>query len=105
MLVFMEWDNPKDEARRTKFFDENRRRAKPAKWEGVGKRTTWADGTGHIIALWEYESPEDFAKVWNDPEYHQYLRQSYPLLDNIRVRVCRPSGSPEQVKKLVGLDV
>jgi len=65
VLFVIEWDSPKDDAKRKKyyeFFDEygpiwNK------KHEGVKHKDlgTWADQPGHLTSLLEYESMEEFS--------------------------------------------
>jgi hypothetical protein len=40
----------------------------------------------------EFESMEDYAKVWNDLEYHRRHARFYRIVDNFKMRVCRPAA-------------
>jgi hypothetical protein len=94
VLLFREWDNPKDEERRKKYAELTNDTALRERFEKLGvikSMKGWADGTGHIISLWEFESMEDFTKLWNDMEFQRGLVRGYRVVDNLRIRICRPS--------------
>jgi hypothetical protein len=95
VLLFREWDNPKDEERRKKYAEITRDTAMRERFEKLGNIKSimgWADGTGHIISLWEFESMEDFAKLWNDIEFQRGHVRFYRVVDNFRIRICRPAA-------------
>jgi hypothetical protein len=95
VLLFREWDNPKDEERRKKYTEIMRDTALRERFDKLGvikSRKGWADGTGHIISLMEFESMEDFAKLWNDIEFQRVHVRFYRVVDNFRIRICRPSS-------------
>jgi hypothetical protein len=76
VLYAIEWETHKDEAKRKKyyeFFDEEKTWEKThesVKYKDLG---TWADQPGHLTFLTEYESMEEFSKVWSDEEFQKYL--------------------------------
>lgn len=92
VLVIWEWDNPKEDGRLKKYYE----------WsagtdyeyvlklqKGVCKVSDWTDGTGHNIYIQEFESMEDFAKVWGDDEYHRCFVRFCRLVDNATRRIVR----------------
>lgn len=95
VLLFREWDNPKDEERRKQYTDMTRDTSRRERFEklGVIKSTRgWADGSGHIINMTEFESMEDFAKLWNDIEFQRMHVNLYRVVDNFKIRICRPAS-------------
>jgi len=97
VVLLLEFDNPKDEARnakRRKFEDEATRpyREKLVEEKGIkAKFSGWADCTGHIVVWWEFETMEDFAKMWNDEKWQQIWARWTYLVDNASIRLLRPS--------------
>jgi hypothetical protein len=99
IAILVEWDNAKDESRYKKYGEVTGEMMKQGPVatvkklveEGVAKGGAWADNTGHIINLFEFENMEAFGKVWTDSEWHMRYLQINPLVDNMRVRVLRPS--------------
>jgi hypothetical protein len=94
VLLFREWDNPKDEKRRKQYTEMTRDNTLRERFEKLGvikSMKGWTDGTGHIISLWVFESMEDFAKLWNDIEFQRMHVRGYRVVDNFRIRICRPS--------------
>ena len=94
VLLFREWDNPKDEERRKKYAEitsDSDLREHFEKLDVIKNWKGWADSTGHIISLWEFESMEDFAKLWDDIEFHKIHARFYRVVDNFRLRICRPA--------------
>ena len=74
VVLLVEWDNPKDETRNKKRLKHGsevgtpyyeKKREEGIKWEMSG----WSDNTGHMIGWHEFETVEDFAKIWNDEEF------------------------------------
>lgn len=100
VVLLVEWDNPKETERNKRHYKWGRevfrpyyekRRKEGVKWEA----SSWADGTGHIIAWHEFETLEDFSKIWNDTEYQEMTARWTYLVDNARARILRPSISVE----------
>ncbi|MFW9925392.1 MAG: hypothetical protein ACFFDM_01355 [Candidatus Thorarchaeota archaeon] len=56
---------------------------------------SWTDNTGHFIVFFLFESIEKFAKLWNEPEFHNFLGESSLFLENMRIRLMRPAFAPE----------
>ena len=93
IYLLWEWTNPKE-------VERNQRRLKHEKdWlypyigkkikEGVFKIIGLSDGTGRIIALFTFETMENFDKVWNDIEFKTGTSQMSYLVDNFTSRVLR----------------
>jgi len=93
IYLLWEWTNPKE-------VERNQRRLKHEKdWlypyigkkikENVFKILGLSDGTGRIIALFTFETMEDFDKVWNDIEFKTGTSQMSYLVDNFTSRVLR----------------
>jgi len=96
VVLLLEWDNPKDEARNEKRrkFEEVITSYRKTLVEEKGiklKFSGWADGTGHIVTWWEFETMEDFAKMWNDEKWQQMIARWTYLVDNASVRLLRPA--------------
>ena len=95
VVVLWEWDNPKDEAR-----DKKRREfgtevltpywRKLVEEKGIkSKGDWWSDNTGHMVSWFEFETLEDFAKMWNDERFQQIWARLAFLVDNARIRLLR----------------
>ena len=104
VVQLVEWDNPKDPERHIKqlkywsevigpYWD------KLVKEKGIKvESTAWSDNTGHMINWNEFETVEDFAKLWEDEGWQQRLAAFQHLLDNMRIRLLRPSLTiPEEL--------
>ena len=50
----------------------------------------WAEQPGHPIWVREYESMEEFSKVWSDEEYQTEFIKIGRLVKNLRMRILRP---------------
>jgi len=92
----VESDNPKDEARNKKRLKLSREVGMPyiekKQKEGIKLKVSgWADNTGHMIGWWEFETMDDFAKIWNDEEFQQIMARRTYLVDNASFRLLRPS--------------
>ena len=93
VLMFREWDNPKDETRRKEYAEISTdtsyaEKMKDVKFKRLG---SWTDNTGHIISLYEFENMEELAKIWNDVEFHQNQVRFWRSVDNFKIRICRPA--------------
>jgi hypothetical protein len=62
------------------------------KHEGVKyvHRGSWTDNPGHSMGVAEYESVEEFSKVWCDDELQAGLVKLRKHLKSLRLRVMRP---------------
>ena len=95
MLVIVEWDNTKNEERLKKFYEYTTTYLEYVNRvdKGICKRNTWVDGTGHHFQTQEFESMEDYVKVWGDDEYFSRFVRFCRLVDNARTHVLRPAIS------------
>ena len=105
VVLMGEWDNPKDEERNEKRLKFGREVATPY-WEklveekGIKvKGGVWSDNTGHMIGWREFETMEDFSKMWEDERYQQMWAAWVYLVDNAKIRLLRPTLTiPEDLK-------
>jgi hypothetical protein len=106
VVELMEYENPKDEeknAKRRKFQSKVMRpyweklvKAKDIKVESSG----WADNTGNMVHWTKFETLEDAAKAWNDPQWQQLRARWAYFANNITIRLLRPSFTiPEDMFK------
>ena len=105
VVLMGEWDNPKDLERnrkRLKYSNEVWRPywEKLVKEKGIKfKSSSWSDNTGHIINWIEYETMEDFTKMWEDEGHQQRWAAWTYFVDNARIRLLRPSLTvPEELQ-------
>lgn len=96
VVLLWEWDNPKDEARNKKRLKFDREEGAPfwekKRKEGIKlKMTSWSDNTGHIVGWMEFETMDDFSKLWEDKEWQQQVTKWSYLVDNVSVRLLRPT--------------
>ena len=97
MKVLLKWEleHPTDIAKRKERYKYGREKWEPY-WqkkeeEGlVFKRDGWSDGTRHMVSLWEFESAADFAKLWDDEEFHKICSEYTYLVENVKLRILRP---------------
>ena len=95
VISFAEWDIPKDEERRKKYVEFMGDIAWIERIDRMVKvrHRAWTDGTGgHIMYTAEFESMEDFAKLWDDLEYHRRHARFYRIVDNFKMQICRPAA-------------
>jgi len=97
VVGIVEWDNPKDEERNKKRLKFGREVMMPY-WEKLVKEKgikaeggAWSDNTGHMISWWEFETMEDFSKMWEDKRWQQMRGQWTYYADNVSIRLLRPS--------------
>jgi len=95
MAMLIEYDNPKDEVRIKKVYEQDdlvtpfwQKKVK----EGLVKNlSNWADNTGHIIIFVEFESGEKLGKFLSDGDFHQIAMKAAESVDNLTYRVLRPA--------------
>jgi len=96
IVLFGEWDNPKDPERSQRYRDFSTKKGVPY-WEkkvkeGVAKTAgSWSDNTGHIISWIVLDGSKEFGKIWDSEDYHAMMREFIPLVDNFRPRIMRPA--------------
>jgi hypothetical protein len=95
VILLWEYENPVDLQRRKdryKFGDEKGRPfwEKKEKEGLVVKRSSFSDNTRKMVSMWEFESAADFAKLWDDEEFHKVAVEWSYHLDNFNLRILRP---------------
>ena len=94
VILHFEWDNPKEQKRLTQFFEYvpiNEAVWKKKLDAGLVKNmSTWSDGTGHVIALFEFEDMAAFARVWVDEEIVENRVRFSRRVDNPMFRILIP---------------
>jgi len=95
VYLFIEYDNAKDESRRNQYrkwiVEEWQPYFKELQEEDFFKTTGFTDGTGHMMGLWEFEDTDAFSKLWNDEKWHRLMIRRNEVVDNLKIRLCRPS--------------
>ena len=94
VLFAVEAVTPRDGAKRKKFY-EGMAGFEPLwgeKHEGVKFKYlgSWAEQPGHTLHLYEYESMEEFSKIWSDMEVQKQLVKMRNLVEDFRTRIMRP---------------
>ena len=97
VLLYMKWNIPKAEDPRIMVYrDRVNEVSEPVeRWkkEGIIQRTSgWADNTGLILGLWEFENAEAFSKLWGTEEFHRLITRVCGSVDNAEIRIMRPAG-------------
>ena len=97
-VFLLEFSNPKDEGRWKKLVAQSKNveklMARMVKDGLVGSEIgTWADNTGRQIYWMPFESMEKFAKFYADEEFQKTMAISTSLIDDIQIRLLRPSIS------------
>ena len=106
VVLMREWDNPKDPERNRKRLKFSNEVSTPY-WEKLFKEKGikvkyggWSDNTGHFISWVEFETMEDFAKMWEDERGQQISSRWSHFVDNMRIRLLRPGLTvPEDLWK------
>jgi hypothetical protein len=96
MLLTIRWTNPKDPERNKKRYEYQDKVFLPyvQKFEEKGvkwKTSGWADGSGQMGSLYEFETWEDFSKVYQDQEFQTILSRWSYLVDHCKIKIWRPS--------------
>jgi len=97
-VLMIERHTPKDEERNKKRLKHNYEVMGPY-WEklvdekGINQvgSGAWADNMGYLVNWIEFETMEDFAKLWEDEGWQKLFAQWVKLVDNVRIRLLRPS--------------
>ena len=59
--------------------------------DGVKRKpSVYTDGSGLMLVLHEFETLDDFNKVWGDEEYQAALSVRSYTLDNCKIKIWRP---------------
>jgi hypothetical protein len=97
-VLMLEYSNPKDEARWKQLLaqskDVEKLMARMVK-DGVisSEMGQWADNTGRQIFWMPFENMEKFAKFYADEEFQKGMAKATSLIDDIQIRLLRPSIS------------
>jgi len=96
VVLLWEWDNPKDEERNKKRLKHGYEVVAPylekKREEGIKyESSVWSDNTGHMVGWFEYETEEDFVKMWGDDEFHHIMARRAYYVDNASHRLLRPT--------------
>ena len=94
VLLMVEAVTYRDEAKRKKFYEDLvdfmpfwEKKHEGVKYKYLGG---WAEQPGHVIHLYEYESMEEFSKVWSDMDVQKQLVKARNLVEDFRIRIMRP---------------
>jgi quinol monooxygenase YgiN len=93
-LVIIEWQTFKDEAKVKKYYEYLKTepfRAHREALESEVKSRGWSAAPGHLVLIEEYESMEEFSKIWSDEEYQKKLIKLNRLVKNLSIRILRPA--------------
>jgi hypothetical protein len=55
----------------------------------------FADNTGHIVWMFDFEDTDAFNLLWNDKEWHSVMSSFAQLVDNLSYRKGRPVIMPD----------
>ena len=84
----------KDDEKRKKFYENVpeymstwAKKHEDVKYKYLG---SWAEQPGHTFHLYEYESMEEFSKIWSDVEVQRQLVSLRNLVKDFRIRIMRP---------------
>lgn len=87
----------KDEAKRKKYYEylDTWGPFRQKKHEGVKFKDLggWSDNPGCVMFVTEYESMEEFSKVWSDEEFQIELVKLRNHCKSFRTRIMRPTVS------------
>jgi DNA-binding PadR family transcriptional regulator len=91
----IEIETVKDEDKRKKYYEylDIHRSLMNKKLEGVKYKFLggWSDNPGWVMSVTEFESMEEFAKVWGDEEVQKSLLRLRNHCKSVRVRIMRPT--------------
>ena len=95
VLMSVMWTNPKEPERNKKRYEYQAENNRPyydkrvkegVKWKISG----WSDGSGLMLGLHEFDTLEDFNKVWGDEEFQINMARWSYFVDNCKIKVWRP---------------
>jgi len=95
VAIMYKFNTPKKTERNKKRYEFQNEVMRPY-WEKKDKevkvkRTGWSNGSGFVIAWWEFETSEDFNKVWGDEEFQIMMARYSYFVDNVKTLVLWPS--------------
>ena len=95
VVMLVECNTPKETERNKKRYQFSDEHLKPY-WDKKDKevnmnRSGWSDGSGTVITWMEFETLEDFNKVWGDEEFQILMARWSYNVDNVKIRILRPT--------------
>ena len=96
VYLLWEWENAKEEERtrmRRSHYVEvlrpyyEKKRSEGVDWESLDL----TDGTGRMVRLDRFAGMDDFDRVWNDEFWQKACARYSYFVDNMTVRILRPS--------------
>ena len=97
VVLLSEWDAPKD----GELFKKSKELFKKfvEHWVKISKEKSinpvydkiFTDNTGHFSNWTEFESMDDFKKMWDDEEYQRFWAEYSRYVSNCRWRLMRPA--------------
>ena len=93
--MLSEIESPRDRDRQKRYLkflnEESAIIWEKAEKEGIKfTSSAWNDNSNHTIIWVEFETVEDFAKLWGDHEFQSMMSSRAMLVDNCNVRILRP---------------
>lgn len=92
VLLLITWENPKSDEDLKKYYDNLQEFSdyRSEKFEEYNANSSsWADGTGKMYVLTEFESFEDYAKYMEDVELQKNWINFSRLVNNVEMKVLR----------------
>ena len=98
VAMIVKFNTPKEPERNKKRYEFMAEYNRPyydkkvkegVKWKASG----WSNGSGTVIGWHEFETLEDFNKVWGDEEFQKIMARWSYFVDNCEVQVLWPSKS------------
>ncbi len=94
VLVLTTWENPKSDEDLKNYYDymnKHRQYWTERNEKYNVKVSGWADGTGKVYNLREFESYEDYAKFNDDEKFQKTGIHFFRLVNNAKTKVLRES--------------
>jgi len=94
----MEFETFKDDTKRKEYYDYLESSWRPTsqkiyegvKWKNLGG---WSDNPGWVLWIAEFESMEEFSKVWSNEEYQKEILKLRNHLKSFKMKIMRPTIS------------
>ena len=92
VMLVMKMETYKDEAKRKKWYEFDNsiweKKHEGIKYKELGG---WSTQPGKVTNLFEYESMEEFTKIWSDMEIHAFIVKYRNLVKDLKIEIWRPS--------------
>ena len=94
VMLVIKMETYKDEAKRKKWYEFDNTVWKE-KHEGIKYKELggWGTQPGEVTNLFEYESMEEFSKIWSDMEIQAAFVKYRNLVKDLKIEIWRPSVS------------